>query len=521
MNERDSGRGGPRPARADQTSDGFRDAGRLGPFLKYVVEATLSSRPVKEALVGADVFGRAADYDPKTDPIVRVEARRLRSRLEDFYQKNPLEPVRIDLPKGGYVPSFSRIAKEAAAVAPAVTRRLAGPSIVIGLLLLICAGIGWLFWARSRAMNSPVPAVAVLPFRNVSADPANDYFSDGLTIELIDALTKVEQLRVVSWNSASRFRGKAGSLQELRDQLQAGSVVDGTVRKYGDRLRITAQLIDTNSGQTIWSDTYERQAKDIFQVQERKSPGRLVLLAESAAPGRSPADSRPSTHRFAGCLQRLFASPLLSQSVFDRRAAQEQRIREEGNRGRSQVSVRLCGACLQYRTARIFMTPCCAAEASGASQGPGGRKATSPSIHPLAKPTPHWDSCSNSGDRDWKAAQLELESCRPMVARIVRSPQWHGHRVSGSDGSVGGGRIRGSPGGRTRSVVVPGELHGRLHLVGSREASIRMSIDHYRNRRLAIYQGFAGQPLGLWNGAFRLGPGTRKRPARSSSRPAR
>ncbi|HEY3741394.1 MAG TPA: tetratricopeptide repeat protein [Bryobacteraceae bacterium] len=250
-------------------SDGFRDAGRLGPFLKYVVEAALVGRPVKEAVLGSEVFGRAANYDSKTDPIVRVEARRLRARLEDFYQKHPQEDVRIELPKGGYLPTFTRVADGARQdVPPVATRRFAGPALVLAVIVFCGAGISWLFWARGRAMNSPVPAIALLPFQNATGDPANDYFSDGLTGELIDALAKVEQLRVVSFNSAARFRGKAGNLEELRNQLHAGSVLDGSVKAYGDRLSVTARLVDTNSGQTIWSDTYERPAKDVFQVQE-------------------------------------------------------------------------------------------------------------------------------------------------------------------------------------------------------------------------------------------------------------
>lgn len=249
-------------------SDGFRDAGRLGPFLKYVVEAALNGQPVKEAVLGSEVFARAAGYDPKSDPIVRVEARRLRQRLEAYYDKNPDDAVRIDLPKGGYVPSFHRKSADATATMDAPRRAYGGRIAVVAILIAIASGIGWLFWARGRAMERPIPAVAVLPFRNVSADPDNNYFSDGLTIELIDALTKVEKLKVVSWKVAEQFRGKAGSLEELRSQLQAGAVLDGTVRKDRDRLRITATLVDTMNGETIWSDTYERQARDIFRIQE-------------------------------------------------------------------------------------------------------------------------------------------------------------------------------------------------------------------------------------------------------------
>lgn len=115
-------------------------------------------------------------------------------------------------------------------------------------------------------MSQPVPGVALLPFKTEA--PEFGYFGDGLTIELTNALSKVEKLRVVSWNAALRFRGKADNLKELRSELQAGAVVDGAVRKKGDRLQITAKLIDTNSGETIWSDTYDRPEREIFKIQE-------------------------------------------------------------------------------------------------------------------------------------------------------------------------------------------------------------------------------------------------------------
>ena len=144
--------------------------------------------------------------------------------------------------------------------------RTGGRAIVVALMAFIVVGIGWLFWARGRTMSRPIPAVAVLPFRNTS--PGFEYFTDGLTIELTDALSRVEKLRVTSWNSAARFRGMVGNLQQLRDQLQAGSVVDGTFRRQGDRLLIMVKLIDANGGETIWSGTYDRQEREIFQIQE-------------------------------------------------------------------------------------------------------------------------------------------------------------------------------------------------------------------------------------------------------------
>ena len=144
--------------------------------------------------------------------------------------------------------------------------RMGGRALVAGVLMFTVVGLGWLFWARGRAMNQPIPGVALLPFK--AEPPEFGYFGDGLTIELTNALSKVEKLRVVSWNSAAQFRGKAGNLKELHDRLQAGAVVNGAVLKRGDRLLITANLIDTNGGETIWSETYDRPEREIFKIQE-------------------------------------------------------------------------------------------------------------------------------------------------------------------------------------------------------------------------------------------------------------
>lgn len=153
---------------------------------------------------------------------------------------------------------------------------MGGRALVVTVLAFIALGIGWLFWARGRAMGRPTPAVVLLPFAAASPEAAS--FSDGLTIELIDSLAKVEKLKVVSWNRAAPFRGKAGQLRELREQLQAGSVVDGTVRKQGDRLHITVKLIDTNTGESIWSDTLDRPEREVFDIQERIAKGIVYAL---------------------------------------------------------------------------------------------------------------------------------------------------------------------------------------------------------------------------------------------------
>jgi hypothetical protein len=111
-------------------SAGFSGAGRLGPFLRYLVEQSLAgeSAALKEAVIGAEVFQRGAGYDPRVDPIVRVEARRLRSRLADYYAgPGAADPVKIDLPKGNYVPLFTANAPAPGPVATRSRRRSSGP----------------------------------------------------------------------------------------------------------------------------------------------------------------------------------------------------------------------------------------------------------------------------------------------------------------------------------------------------------------------------------------------------------
>jgi TolB-like protein/Flp pilus assembly protein TadD len=123
----------------------------------------------------------------------------------------------------------------------------------------------------------PVPAdalgvaqksIAVLPFTNLSADPENEYFSDGMTEEIINALTQLRDLRVAARTSSFAFKGESPNLGEVGSKLRVATVLEGSVRKAGDRLRITAQLIDVASGYHLWSEQYDRELMDVFAIQE-------------------------------------------------------------------------------------------------------------------------------------------------------------------------------------------------------------------------------------------------------------
>jgi non-specific serine/threonine protein kinase len=120
----------------------------------------------------------------------------------------------------------------------------------------------------ATAGEKPIPAILVLPFANFSADKENEYFSDGMTEELIDALTKIKHLRVGSRTSSFAFKGKEQDVRKIGASLNLSHIIEGSVRKSQNRLRITAQLISVSDGFHLWSEKYDRELKDIFEIQE-------------------------------------------------------------------------------------------------------------------------------------------------------------------------------------------------------------------------------------------------------------
>jgi serine/threonine protein kinase/Flp pilus assembly protein TadD len=111
-------------------------------------------------------------------------------------------------------------------------------------------------------------SIAVLPFVNMSADPENEYFTDGIAEEIINALTKVQALRVASRTSSFAFKGKNEDIGEIGRKLKVATVLEGSVRKAGNRLRVTAQLVNVGDGYHLWSERYDRQLEDVFAIQD-------------------------------------------------------------------------------------------------------------------------------------------------------------------------------------------------------------------------------------------------------------
>jgi len=155
------------------------------------------------------------------------------------------------------------------------------------VVLLLMAGLGYLLYERGlgRAIaGERRGSIAVLPFTNLSGDTAKDYFSDGMSEELLNLLARVPGLQVASRTSSFAYKGRNVDIREVGSQLGVDTVLEGSVRQAGDQVRITAQLIDTETGFHLWSETYDRQLADIFQVQDEIAGAIVSKLRIQLAP---------------------------------------------------------------------------------------------------------------------------------------------------------------------------------------------------------------------------------------------
>jgi adenylate cyclase len=158
------------------------------------------------------------------------------------------------------------------------------------MLAVAMGGLGWFLWARLAPPAPPASyeTIAVMPFANLSGDPGNDYFSDGMAEELLNLLAQVPGLQVVARTSSFAYRGQNVDVRELGRALGVDVVLEGSVRQSGDRVRITAQLVDAKTGYHLWSRNYDRQMEDIFAVQDEIA-GQIVAALSGQLGARRAA----------------------------------------------------------------------------------------------------------------------------------------------------------------------------------------------------------------------------------------
>jgi adenylate cyclase len=233
----------------------FISSARLCRFLMHIVNRTIHGDldSLKEFSIALEVFDRASDYDPNIDAIVRVEARRLRAKLKEYYEgPGRNDPVLIGLRPGRYVPIFRWLDPHPQ-----------GQPHEIGAPIAHLAA-----------------SVVVLPFVNMSPEPEQDYFCDGISEEIINLLTHIPGLKVIARSSAFQFKGMPVDIREVGRRLDADVAIEGSVRKAGDHLRITAQASETEYGHQLWSETFARKVNGIFAIQEEiaQAVGGLLRL---------------------------------------------------------------------------------------------------------------------------------------------------------------------------------------------------------------------------------------------------
>jgi len=257
------------------SSAGFQRSPQLKRFLGFLVEETLAGRGerLKEYVLGTEIFGRPASYDPRLDSLVRVEAHRLRGILENYYrQEGSADSVLIELSKGSYVPSFRYRA-------PSLSRPAdmqAGPVAWwrekkwLSVMAVVVVGLTTVTVYESQQARHTVSAgvmtIAVLPFQNASSEPDNEFICFGLMDEITTELAKLNSVRVVARTSAEHF-SRGADIATIARQLKANAIVEGSVSRSKDRVRITVQLINAEDAIHLWSETYERSSSDLLRVQ--------------------------------------------------------------------------------------------------------------------------------------------------------------------------------------------------------------------------------------------------------------
>jgi len=258
--------------------------------------------------------------------------------LGEHTVKNITEPVRV---------YRMRVGPEAAA--PVARGEKAGPgrwqkAALAAVVVLVVVTGAWSIWnfyvrpsppsvepASVERMAFPLPdkpSIAVLPFTNMSEDPKQEYFSDGITEEIITALSKVPKLFVIARNSTFTYKGKPVKVKQVAEELGVRYVLEGGVRKAGDKVRITAQLIDALTGHHLWAERYDRNLSDIFAVQDEITKKIITALQVKLTEGEQVRTAAKGTNNLEAYLKYLQANELLHRLNIESNALAKQLAEE-------------------------------------------------------------------------------------------------------------------------------------------------------------------------------------------------
>lgn len=263
----------------------FSGSPRRMRLMRYLVDRTLAGEGdrVNEYSIGIDIFEKPPSFDPRLDSVVRTDIARLRQRLRAYYAGDGSgDPVVLDLPPKTYrvaiefrPPETNHAAEAAEATQAAETAEAFEPVAraerprwmpwILAFAVLAAAGI--FFWRLPRRPSVP-QSLVVLPFLDLSSGHQFGYLADGVTEEITNDLANLDNLRVIARTTAFQFKGKSVDVRELGKQLHVDAVLEGSLDREGDRVRIRAQLNRASDGYHLWSHAYDLQAVDMIQVQE-------------------------------------------------------------------------------------------------------------------------------------------------------------------------------------------------------------------------------------------------------------
>jgi len=237
------------------------------------------------------------------------------------------------------------------------SRRTAMAAIIV-LFMVAGSLIGWNIYLHQSKKIEPAsldkmafllpdkPSIAVLPFDNFTDDPQQEYFSDGMTEEIITALSKVPDLFVIARNSTFSYKGKPVKIRQVAEELGVRYVLEGSVRRAGDRVRVTAQLIDAIKGHHLWAERYERELKDTFALQDEITGNILSALAVKLTRGEQATIRHKGTDNLEAYLKALQARWYLH------------RMTKEGDFRARQLAEEIMALDPEYASAYIILAYC-------------------------------------------------------------------------------------------------------------------------------------------------------------------
>ncbi|HQN65377.1 MAG TPA: hypothetical protein PLR90_01710 [Methylophilus sp.] len=261
------------------SSYSFEKSPRQQELLRYLVKETLSGNAhrLKGYTLGVELFGRSVDFDPTTDAIVRVEVGRLRIKLREYYGSNGNGDAMVfALPKGGYVIDIHASENRRSAERP---------------IIVAPKSVDTLFEQEI--------SLAVLPFTNLTSNPEQDYFVDGIVDNLIFELSQLSGLLVISRQSSFRYRNSNLSSQEIGNLLGVQYLLEGNVQLSDKRVRVTVRLIEAQTSACVWADRYDGNLQEIFALQDEIT----LSIVKQLQIKLSPAEAQLFGHEGTECIE--------------------------------------------------------------------------------------------------------------------------------------------------------------------------------------------------------------------------